>query len=152
MCIQVFVKSTRDYLTRWAEVHNSCEGVHEVQAIEYFIAGCKKGTVLKQKLMCDEPTTLDELLVVAAKYTTTDSSMKLEIWVDTSGKVIQTGSQTPAGDTSWHQQPNDSKRKSPASGFQQPASGRCRGSAAGLAAWPQASAGRQGCLAAFLLL
>ena len=34
-------ESTRDYLTCWAELRNSCEGVHEVQAIEYFTAGCR---------------------------------------------------------------------------------------------------------------
>ena len=36
LCIQGPNESTRDYLTRWAELRNSCEGVHEVQAIEYF--------------------------------------------------------------------------------------------------------------------
>ena len=30
----------RDYLTRWTELRNSREGVHEVQAIQYFIDGC----------------------------------------------------------------------------------------------------------------
>ena len=48
-------ESTRGYLTRWAELRNSCEGVHEVQAIEYFTAGCREGTLLKHKLLCDEP-------------------------------------------------------------------------------------------------
>ena len=36
-----------------------------MQAIEYFTAGCREGTLLKHKLLCDEPTTLDELLVIA---------------------------------------------------------------------------------------
>ena len=34
LCVQGPAESTRDYLTRWAELRNSCEGVHEVQAIE----------------------------------------------------------------------------------------------------------------------
>ena len=63
-------ESTRDYLTRWAELRNSCEGVHEVQAIEYFTARCREGTLLKHKLLCDEPETLDELLITADKYAT----------------------------------------------------------------------------------
>ena len=34
LCVQGLAESTRDYFTRWAELRNSCEGVHEVQAIE----------------------------------------------------------------------------------------------------------------------
>jgi hypothetical protein len=47
LCVQGPNESTHDYLTRWAELRNSCEGVHEVQAIEYFTAGCREGTLLK---------------------------------------------------------------------------------------------------------
>ena len=60
LCVQGPNESIRDYLTRWAELRNSCEGVHEVQAIEYFTAGCREGTLLKHRLLCDEPATLDE--------------------------------------------------------------------------------------------
>ena len=42
LCVQGPDESTRDYLTRWAELQNSCEGVHEVQAIEYFTVGAEK--------------------------------------------------------------------------------------------------------------
>jgi hypothetical protein len=94
-------------LTRWAELRNSCEGVHEVQAIEYFTSGYGEGTLLKHKLLCDEPSTLDELLVVVDKYATADSSMKTEIRIDASGKVIPPASPAPAGDSNRRQQPND---------------------------------------------
>ena len=87
LCVQGPNESTCDYLTRWAELRNSYEGVHEVQAIEYFTAGCREGTLLKHRLLCDEPATLDELLIIADKYATADSSMKAEIQVDVSGKV-----------------------------------------------------------------
>ena len=30
LCVQGPSESTRDYRTRWAELRNSCEGVHEV--------------------------------------------------------------------------------------------------------------------------
>ena len=40
MCIQKADETLRDYVTRWTELRNSCEGVHEVQAIQYFIDGC----------------------------------------------------------------------------------------------------------------
>ena len=84
LCVQGPNESTRVYLTRWAELRNSCEGVHEVQAIEYFTAGCREGTLLKHRLLCDEPTTLDELLIIADKYATADSSMRTELRVDAS--------------------------------------------------------------------
>ena len=41
LCVQGPSESTRDYLTCWADLCNSCEGVHEVQAIEYFTAGTR---------------------------------------------------------------------------------------------------------------
>ena len=91
-------ESIRDYLTRWAELRNSCEGVHEVQAIEYFTTGCREGTLLKHKLLCDEPETLDELLIIADKYATADSSMKAEIEINTIGKVAPQAPRTPVGD------------------------------------------------------
>ena len=106
-------ESTHDYLTRWAEFRNSCEGVHEVQAIEYFTAGCREGTLLKHKLLCDEPETLDELLIIADKYATADSSMKTEIQVSATDKVAPQAPRTPAGDASQRQHQNDHKRKAP---------------------------------------
>ena len=113
LCIQGPNKSAHDYLTRWAELHNSCEGVHEVQAIEYFTAGCREGTLLKHKLLCDEPETLDELLITADKYATADSSMKAEIQISTTGKVAPQAPRTPAADANRRQQQGDHKRKAP---------------------------------------
>ena len=113
LCIQGPTESTRDYLTRWTELRNSCEGVHEVQAIEYFTVGCREGTLLKHRLLCDEPATLDELLIIADKYAIADSSMKSELRVDASGKVLPSAPRTPAGDSSRRQQLNDNKRRAP---------------------------------------
>ena len=78
--------------------------MHEVQAIEYFTAGCREGTLLKHRLLRDESATLDELLIITDKYATADSSMKAEIQVDTFGKVVPQAPRTPAGDTSRRQQ------------------------------------------------
>src|SRR3954463_6327124 len=111
LCVQGPNESTRDYLTRWAELRNSCEGVHEVQAIEYFTAGCIEGTLLKHKLLCDEPETLDELLIIANKYA--NSFMKAELQVSATGKVAPQAPRTLAGDTSRRQQQSDHKRKAP---------------------------------------
>ncbi|KAE8816422.1 Endoglucanase 3 [Hordeum vulgare] len=60
---------------------NSCEGVHEVQAIQYFIKGCQDGTLLKHKLMCSEPTTLAALMAKVDKYATSDSAMRIKVSV-----------------------------------------------------------------------
>ncbi|KAI5016578.1 hypothetical protein ZWY2020_006429 [Hordeum vulgare] len=57
LCVQGPDEPLRDYFTRWTEFHNSCEGVHEVQAIEYFIDGCRDGTLVMHKLMSEEPST-----------------------------------------------------------------------------------------------
>ena len=101
--MQCLDESTRDYLTRWAELRNSCEGVHKLQAIEYFTAGCREGTLLKHKLLCDKLETLDELLIIADKYAIAGSSMKAEIQVSATGKVAPQAPRTLAGDASRRQ-------------------------------------------------
>ena len=111
MCVQGLAKTGREYLARWTELRNSCEGIHEVQGIQYFVNGCRDGTLLKHKLLCDEPETLDELLTIADKYATADSSMKAEIQVNKTGKVAPQAPRTPAGEASRRQQPNDNKCK-----------------------------------------
>ena len=87
--------------------------MHEVQAIEYFTAGCREGTLLKHKLLCDKPETLDELLIIADKYATADSSMKAEIQISTTGKVAPQAPRTLAADANRRQQQGDHKRKAP---------------------------------------
>ena len=84
-----------------------------MQAIKYFTTGCRGGTLLKHKLLCDEPETLDELLIIADKYGTADSSMKAEIQVSATGKVAPQAPRTPARDASRRLQPSDHKRKAP---------------------------------------
>ena len=69
--------------------------------------------LLKHKLLCDEPTTLDELLDIADKYATADSSLKTELRVDASGKVLNPAPKTPAGDSNQRPYQNDNKCKAP---------------------------------------
>ncbi|KAI4978055.1 hypothetical protein ZWY2020_014609 [Hordeum vulgare] len=108
MCVQKPDEPLRDYVTRWTELHNSCEGVHEVQAIQYFIDGCRDDTLLKHKLMSSEPTSLAVLMAKADKYATADSAMRVK--VTASDKVFPTPT-TPkaAGDNRGGQ--NNNKRK-----------------------------------------
>ncbi|KAE8813942.1 Endoglucanase 3 [Hordeum vulgare] len=44
LCAQGPTELLCDCFTRWTELHNSCEGVHEVQAVQCFINGCQDDT------------------------------------------------------------------------------------------------------------
>src|SRR3954465_5143184 len=66
----------RDYLSRWIELKNSCEGVHEIQAIQYFTDGCLADSMLKQKLLRKDFTSLVELMKVANQFAVSDSAMR----------------------------------------------------------------------------
>ncbi|KAI4994875.1 hypothetical protein ZWY2020_034778 [Hordeum vulgare] len=108
MCVEKADEPLRDYVTRWTELRNSCEGVHEVQAIQYFIDGCRDGTLLKHKLMCAEPTSLAVLMAKADKYATADSAMRIK--VTALDKVVPApATHKPAGDNRGGQ--NNYKRK-----------------------------------------
>ena len=67
MCVQGPTETGREYLAHWTELRNSCEGVHEVQAIQYFVSGCRDDTLLKHKLLRSEPATMAALMVTADK-------------------------------------------------------------------------------------
>jgi len=43
LCVQGKDEPLRDYLARWIKLRNTCEGVHEIQAIQYFTDGCLDG-------------------------------------------------------------------------------------------------------------
>ena len=53
------------------------------------------------------------MLIIADKYATSDSSMKTELRVDASGKVLALAPKTPAGDPNRRPYQNDHKRKGP---------------------------------------
>ena len=68
MCKQGPAEMDREYLTRWCETRNSCEGVHEIQAISFFMAGCRPNTMLWHKLRRSDPKTMAALMAIADKY------------------------------------------------------------------------------------
>ena len=68
MCRQGSAETDREYLTRWCEMRNSCEGVHEIQAINFFMAGCRPNTMLWHKLRRSEPKSMAALMAIADKY------------------------------------------------------------------------------------
>ena len=50
MCKQRPNETDREFLTRWCNLRNSCEGVIESQAIAWFAQGCRYASVLWQRL------------------------------------------------------------------------------------------------------
>jgi hypothetical protein len=78
LCKQGPDEPDRDYLTRWSELHNSCEGVGEEQAIGYFTDGCREGTLLKHKLDRAEPKSMADFMAIADKYASADSAARVQ--------------------------------------------------------------------------
>src|SRR3954462_8379582 len=76
LCVQGKDEPLRDYLARWIKLKNSCEGVHEIQAIQYFTDGCLADSMLKHKLLRKDFTSLAELMKVANKFDVSDSVMR----------------------------------------------------------------------------
>jgi hypothetical protein len=78
LCKQGPDEPDHDYLTRWSELRNSCEGVGEEQAIGYFTDGCREGTLLKHKLHRAEPKTMADFMAIADKYASADSAARVQ--------------------------------------------------------------------------
>src|SRR4051812_26748105 len=76
LCVQGRDEPLRDYLSRWIKLKNLCEGVHEIQAIQYFTDGCLADSMLKHKLLRKDFTSLDELMKVANQFVVSDYAMR----------------------------------------------------------------------------
>src|ERR1043165_2031945 len=76
LCVQGKDETLRDYLSRWNKLKNSCEGVHEIQAIQYFTDGCLADSMLKHKLLRKDFTSLAEVMKVANSFAVSDSAMR----------------------------------------------------------------------------
>ena len=100
MWVQGPMETGREYLARWTELQNSCEGIHEVQAIQYFVSGCRGGILLKHKLLRSEPATMAALMVTADKYANADSAMKIQVALDEAGNAKPIPPPKPAGESS----------------------------------------------------
>jgi hypothetical protein len=62
----------------WSELHNSCEGVGEEQAIRYFTNECREGSLMKHKLNRAEPKTMAEFMAIADKNISADSAARVQ--------------------------------------------------------------------------
>jgi hypothetical protein len=76
MCKEGPDETDRAYLTCWCEMHNSCEGVHEIQAISFFMAGCQPNTMMWHKLRRSDPKTMAALMTIADKYALAEEAGK----------------------------------------------------------------------------
>ena len=68
VCRQRENETDREYLTRWSQMRNSCEGVVEAQAISWFAQWCRHGSMLWQRLQREMPTTLAETIKIVDMY------------------------------------------------------------------------------------
>jgi hypothetical protein len=108
LCKQGLDEPDCDYLTRWSELHNSCEGVGEEQAIGYFMDGCWEGTLLKHKLHRTKPKTMVDFVAIADKYASADSAARVQ-YIEPASAGGQ--SQLVAGQGGHHNHDRHGKRK-----------------------------------------
>ena len=71
-------ETDRDWLTRWTQTRNSCEGVEDSQAISWFANGCRHGSMLWQRLRRAMPDTLAETIRIADSYALGDPTLPSE--------------------------------------------------------------------------
>jgi hypothetical protein len=108
LCKQGPDELDRDYLMRWSELRNSCEGVGEEQAIGYFMDGCREGTLLKHKLHRADPKTMADFMAIADKYASADSAARVQ-YVEPAPAGGQ--SQSATGQGGHHNRDRHGKRK-----------------------------------------
>src|SRR4051812_42589980 len=89
LCVQGKDEPLREYLAQWIKLKNSCEGVHEIQAIQYFTDGCLAGSMLKDKLLRKDFSSLAELMKAANAFAVSDSAIREPIQLSIGG-VVQT--------------------------------------------------------------
>src|ERR1041385_7350355 len=98
LCVQGKDEPLREYLAGWIKLKNSCEGVHEIQAIQYFTDGCLAGSMLKHKLLRKDFSSLAELMKVANAFAVSNSAMCEPIQLGVGG-VVQTQGVAQAAET-----------------------------------------------------
>src|SRR4051812_4312214 len=82
MCKKRPNETGREFLTRWCNIRNSCEGVIESQTIAWFPQGCRYVSVLWKRLQRDMPTILAETIRVDDSYALGDRTQPKLMSVD----------------------------------------------------------------------
>jgi hypothetical protein len=108
LCKQGGDEPDRDYLTRWFEVHNSCKGIGEEQAIGYFTDGSREGSLMKHKQSKAEPKTMAKFMAIIDKYVSANSSNRVQ-FAESGPAAGQ--SQPASGQGGHHNRDSHNKRK-----------------------------------------
>jgi hypothetical protein len=75
-CVQGDDESSRDYLARWITMNNDCENVLEETAVQAFVEGSIKGSLLRHSLKRNDPKTLGEMIAIATRYADADDDAR----------------------------------------------------------------------------
>ena len=78
-CTQKQGESSRDFLSRWLEMKNSCEGIGDETAMLAFIGGLARGSLLRHTLTREHDTrrlTLSNMIATASSFAAADDDAR----------------------------------------------------------------------------
>jgi hypothetical protein len=78
-CVQQPDESSRAFLSRWLDMKNSCEGVHEQTAIIAFIDGLERGSLLRhtlKRMQDGQELDLNKMIAEASKFAAADDDAR----------------------------------------------------------------------------
>ena len=97
-------------------LRNSCEGILDSQAVQYFVQGCREQTLLKHKLLRKRPQTMVHLMAIADEYATADAATVNPIRIDKAGRIATDGPTTRRSWMETQEGGRSSRRDSDATG------------------------------------
>jgi len=78
-CIQKKEESSREFLSRWLDMKNSCEGIGDETAILAYINGLERGSLLRHTLTREKDAgilTLNSMIATASSYAAADDDAR----------------------------------------------------------------------------
>src|SRR4051812_36318568 len=78
-CVQGKNETSREFLTRWLERRNACEGVKDKTCMLAFINGLRRRSIMRHKLQCDKNAgvlTLNDMIHYASNCTAADDDAR----------------------------------------------------------------------------
>ncbi|MBI0384870.1 hypothetical protein JBE27_53585, partial [Streptomyces albiflaviniger] len=86
-CTQADDESSCEYLACWITINTSCENVTKQAAIQEFVEGTVRGSLLRHTLKRKSPQTLGEMIGIANKYADADDDARED--PNGKGKTLQ---------------------------------------------------------------
>lgn len=96
LCIQKKGETAREHLAQWVATKNACEKVNEQQAIDAYMDKLSQG-LLRYKLVCKNPRSLNKLIEIASKHCAGDDDADMH--------------KKPGGGTKRKENPSDAAEK-----------------------------------------